>query len=91
MAFLPVLSLLVLNTVEGQFVTPMLVGRQMRQSAMTIFMAITFGAWLWGPAGALLATPVLLVASAFTRRWKFPRRQAGRVPPPVQPALNRSR
>lgn len=67
-AFLPVLCLLVLNTVEGQFVTPMLVGRQMRQSALTIFLAITFGAWLWGAAGAILATPVLLVASAFTRR-----------------------
>jgi predicted PurR-regulated permease PerM len=67
-AFFPVLCLLVLNTVEGQFVTPMLVGRQMRQSALTIFLAITFGAWLWGAAGAILATPVLLVASAFTRR-----------------------
>lgn len=67
-ALFPVLALLVLNTIEGQFVTPMLVGRQMRQSALTIFMAITFGAWLWGPAGAILATPVLLVISAFTRR-----------------------
>lgn len=68
MSFFPVLSLLALNTFEGQFVTPMLVGRQMRQSALTIFLAITFGAWLWGAAGAILATPVLLVASAFTRR-----------------------
>ena len=90
MAFMPVVALLVLNTVEGQFVTPMLVGRQMRQSAMTIFMAITFGAWLWGPAGALLATPVLLVASAFTRRYKLPRRE-GTLRLPVQAALSRSR
>ncbi|MEE4348458.1 MAG: AI-2E family transporter [Paracoccaceae bacterium] len=90
MAFLPVLSLLLLNTVEGQFVTPMLVGRQMRQSALTIFMAITFGAWLWGPAGALLATPVLLVASAFTRRHKLSRRY-GMRPPAAQPARRVSR
>ena len=72
-ALFPVLALLVLNTVEGQFVTPMLVGRQMRQSALTIFVAITFGAWLWGPAGAILATPVLLVTSAFTRRHRMAR------------------
>lgn len=91
MAFLPVVLLVVLNTVEGQFVTPMLVGRQMRQSAMTIFMAITFGTWLWGPAGALLATPVLLVASAFTRRRKRPLQQTGRLRPPVQSALSRTR
>lgn len=68
-AFLTVLALVTLNTVEGQFVTPMLVGRQMRQSALAIFLAITFGAWIWGAAGAILAMPVLLVVSAFTRQW----------------------
>ncbi|MFU8862651.1 MAG: AI-2E family transporter [Rhodobacterales bacterium] len=67
-AFITVGALVTLNTIEGQFVTPMLVGRQMRQSALAIFLAITFGAWLWGAAGAILATPVLLVASAFIRR-----------------------
>ena len=90
MAVMPVAALLVLNTIEGQFVTPMLVGRQMRQSAMTIFMAITFGAWLWGPAGALRATPVLLVASAFPRRYKLPRRE-GTLRLPVYAVLKRSR
>lgn len=68
LAFITVGALVTLNTIEGQFVTPMLVGRQMRQSALAIFLAITFGAWLWGAAGAILATPVLLVASAFIRR-----------------------
>lgn len=67
-AFITVGALVTLNTIEGQFVTPMLVGRQMRQSALAIFLAITFGAWIWGAAGAILATPVLLVASAFIRR-----------------------
>ncbi len=67
-AFIIVGALVTLNTFEGQFVTPMLVGRQTRQSALAIFLAITFGAWLWGAAGAILATPVLLVASAFIRR-----------------------
>lgn len=78
-AFLAVLALMVLNTLEGQFVTPMLVGRQMRQSALAIFLAITFGAWLWGAAGAILAMPVLLVASAFIRR--NPIRAAAPDPP----------
>ena len=91
MSFLPVVALLILNTIEGQFVTPLLVGRQMRQSTLAIFLAIAFGAWLWGPAGALLATPVLLVASSFTRRRRLSR-AAGLPPrPPVQPVPTRSR
>lgn len=78
-ALFPVLALLVLNTIEGQFVTPMIVGRQMRQSALTVFLAITFGAWLWGAAGAILAMPVLLVVSAFVRR--HPPRRSTPAPP----------
>lgn len=91
MSFLSVLAILILNTIEGQFVTPLLVGRQMRQSTMTIFIAIAFGAWLWGPAGALLATPVLLVASAFTRRQRLSRAASRPKRPAGQPAAIRSR
>jgi predicted PurR-regulated permease PerM len=84
-ALFPMLSILLLNTVEGQFVTPMIVGRQMRQSALTVFLAITFGAWLWGPAGAILAMPVLLVVSAFVRHYPIARARRGppRVPYPL--------
>ena len=67
-AFAPVVVVIVLNTVEGQVVTPMLIGARMRMSTLGIFFAIAFGAWLWGPAGALIATPTLIVASAFVTR-----------------------
>jgi predicted PurR-regulated permease PerM len=46
----------------------MLIGARMRLSALGIFLAITFGAWLWGAAGALIAAPTLIVASAFVTR-----------------------
>ncbi len=68
MAVWPVVALLALNTVEGQLITPVLVGNQMRLSALSIFIAIAFGAWLWGAAGALIATPTLIVVSAFAAR-----------------------
>ncbi len=68
MALMPVLVVILLNAVEGQLVTPLLVGQRMQMSALSVFVAITFGAWLWGPAGAILATPVLIVLTAFTRR-----------------------
>lgn len=74
-ALLPPLALIVLNAIEGQLVTPMFVGHQMQLPALAIFVAITFGAWLWGPAGAILATPVLIIVSAFTRRMWPPRRR----------------
>lgn len=67
-AFAPVLALVALNTIEGQVVTPMLVGARMRLSALSIFLAIAFGAWLWGASGALIATPTLIVARTFFAR-----------------------
>lgn len=67
-AFAPVAVVIVLNTIEGQLVTPMVIGRRMRLSALGIFVAIAFGAWLWGAAGALIATPTLIVATAFITR-----------------------
>jgi predicted PurR-regulated permease PerM len=74
-ALLPPLALIVLNTIEGQLITPMFVGQQMELPALAIFVAITFGAWLWGPAGAILATPVLIIGSAFVRRMWPPSRR----------------
>jgi predicted PurR-regulated permease PerM len=68
-AFAPVVVVIVFNTIEGQLVTPMLIGARMRMSALGIFVAIAFGAWLWGAAGALIATPTLIVASAFVTRF----------------------
>jgi predicted PurR-regulated permease PerM len=43
-----------------------------------IFVAIAFGAWLWGAVGALVATPTLIVAAAFVTRlnaarWERPK------------------
>jgi predicted PurR-regulated permease PerM len=67
-AFAPVAVVIVLNTIESQLVTPMVIGARMRLSALGIFVAIAFGTWLWGAAGALIATPTLIVASAFVTR-----------------------
>lgn len=67
-AFAPLAVVLVLNAIEGQVVTPMVVGARLRLPAIAVFFAIAFGAWLWGAAGALVATPALIVAAAFLRR-----------------------
>ena len=45
---------------EGQFVTPAVMGRQLDLNPFAVFLAIAFCTWLWGPIGAFLAVPLLM-------------------------------
>ncbi|QIG95359.1 MULTISPECIES: AI-2E family transporter [unclassified Bradyrhizobium] len=47
---------------EGHFVTPMIVGRRLSLNALAVFLALAFWTWLWGPMGAFLSSPLLIVA-----------------------------
>lgn len=67
-AFAPFAVVVALNTIESQAVTPMVVGARIRIAPIAVFAGIAFGAWLWGAAGALVATPALIVAVAFVGR-----------------------
>jgi len=67
-AFAPFAVVVVLNMIEAQVVTPMVVGARIRISPIAVFVAIAFGAWIWGAGGALVATPTLIVAVAFVGR-----------------------
>ena len=55
---------LVLTTVEGQVVQPILVGRRLDVSPLVVFLSLWFGGWLWGIAGVALAIPMLVAAKA---------------------------
>lgn len=54
-----------LCTLEGQFVTPTLVGRRLRINAIAVFLAIAFWGWMWGVVGALMAVPLLITLKVF--------------------------
>ncbi len=47
-------------TVEGHFLTPALMGRQLELNPFAVFLAIAFCTWLWGPVGAFVAVPLLM-------------------------------
>ena len=47
---------------EGHFVTPTIIGRRLALNALAVFIALAFWTWLWGPMGAFLASPLLIVA-----------------------------
>jgi predicted PurR-regulated permease PerM len=49
-------------TVEGHFITPSIVGRSLTLSPFLVFLALVFWTWLWGPIGAFLAVPLLIVS-----------------------------
>ena len=53
------------NVLEGQIITPLIVGRRMELNAVAIFIAVAFWSWLWGFVGALIAVPLLVVIKVF--------------------------
>ncbi|RWE67579.1 AI-2E family transporter [Mesorhizobium sp.] len=53
------------DVIEGQFVTPTVVGRRLEINAVAILIAIAFWSWLWGFVGALMAVPLLVVIKVF--------------------------
>jgi predicted PurR-regulated permease PerM len=56
---------LICAIMEGQFVTPAVIGRRLEINYVAVFIAIAFWSWLWGFAGALMAVPLLVVAKVF--------------------------
>jgi predicted PurR-regulated permease PerM len=53
------------QVLEGQFITPMIVGRRLELNSVSIFIALAFWTWLWGPIGSLIAVPLLVVVKVF--------------------------
>jgi predicted PurR-regulated permease PerM len=50
-----------LEGVTGQVIEPIFHGRSTGLTPIAIIMAATFWAWLWGPVGLVLATPLTVV------------------------------
>jgi predicted PurR-regulated permease PerM len=52
---------IVLHMIEANFFTPMVVGERLEISPLSILVALSFWAWVWGTVGALLAIPLLII------------------------------
>jgi predicted PurR-regulated permease PerM len=50
-----------LTFLEGHFITPTIIGRRLSLNALAVFLALAFWTWLWGPMGAFLSSPLLIV------------------------------
>lgn len=60
-ALLPPACFVGLTTIEGQIITPTVLGHRLTLNPLAVFLAIAFWAWLWGPMGAFLGVPLLIV------------------------------
>lgn len=59
-SLLPAGIYLALHTLEGQIVTPIILGHSMRLSPLVLILALMVFGWLWGIIGLLLAVPLLV-------------------------------
>ncbi|MEO1100965.1 MAG: AI-2E family transporter [Pseudomonadota bacterium] len=67
-AFVPAFVYWALSSLEGQFVTPYLVGRRLKLNAVVVFLSVAIWAWLWSFVGMFLSTPMLIALKAFSNR-----------------------
>jgi predicted PurR-regulated permease PerM len=52
---------LVINTLEGYWLTPWLASRASRMNAVVVFSGLLFWGWLWGGWGLVLGVPIMMV------------------------------
>jgi predicted PurR-regulated permease PerM len=48
-----------INILEGNLITPMVLGRRMRLNTVAVFIGLIFWWYLWGIPGAILAVPMM--------------------------------
>jgi predicted PurR-regulated permease PerM len=58
-------SYLAIATIEGNFVTPYVMGRSLTLNPVIILLSLTFWGWMWGIVGIILAVPILAAFKIF--------------------------
>jgi predicted PurR-regulated permease PerM len=55
------LSYVVINSIEGQIITPYFISRRLRMNTVVVFLSVALWAWLWSVIGMIVAVPLLVV------------------------------
>jgi len=71
LALIAPLGFVALALVEGQIVTPTIIGRRLTLNPLTSFLVLAFWTWMWGPIGAFLAMPMTIIGLVTTSHF-FP-------------------
>jgi predicted PurR-regulated permease PerM len=58
-------AFLAINVVQGNFVSPMLMGHRLALNPVALLVGLAFWFWMWGIAGAFIAVPLLATFKIF--------------------------
>jgi predicted PurR-regulated permease PerM len=58
-------SFLLINLIQGNFVTPLLQGHRLSLNPVALFVGLAFWFWIWGIPGAFIAVPILATLKIF--------------------------
>jgi predicted PurR-regulated permease PerM len=61
----PPLVYLAITTLEGNFITPMILGRRLELNPVVILLSVALWGFVWGVVGVLIAVPLLVVLKVF--------------------------
>lgn len=67
MMLISALVVLAIATFVGMLITTWMTGRLNKMNATAVFVALLFGAWLWGVWGMLLCVPIIVVVKVISQ------------------------
>ncbi|MCF3933198.1 AI-2E family transporter [Acuticoccus sp. M5D2P5] len=65
-AILPGIAYFGLTTLEGNFITPHILGHRLELNPVAILLSIALWGFLWGVAGIILAVPILIIVKVIS-------------------------
>lgn len=84
LALLAPIGYVVLTGIEGNIVTPLVLGRRLELNTVALFIGVAFWGWVWGLAGVLIAVPLMVVMKTLCDHlpsWASFGEFLGRTPP----------
>jgi predicted PurR-regulated permease PerM len=58
------------TVIEGNFITPTVLGKQISLNPVMVFLSLAFWGWIWGVGGALIAVPLLAMTKIVCDQFK---------------------
>jgi predicted PurR-regulated permease PerM len=72
---------ILITSLEGWLLTPALMGKAERMSALAVFLGVLVWTWIWGAWGTVLAVPMLVIVKSVADHVE-PLRPVGRLMAP---------
>ncbi|TFC91563.1 AI-2E family transporter [Cryobacterium sp. TMT3-29-2] len=87
-AIIVVAIVVAVNQLEGNFLSPVVLGKSLRLHGLVILLALTAGTILGGIVGAIISVPIAAVGWAVIKAWNAPTLPSTPPPVPEQPAVS---